>query len=367
MRRTSPLIAGGGPAGSAAAILLARGGAQPLLIERSRSAHDIVCGGFLGVDAIGLLKRLGLDAFALGGHRIDCVRIVAGRHIAEAALPFAAAGLSRRTLDAALIRRAEQEGAGIERGVTIRHIDRGERRIDLADGGAIESETLFLATGKHDVRGISRPIAAAGVDPAIGLRTSLGVSQALKQALSGTIELHVFGHGYAGLLLQEDGSANLCLSVAQSRLREAGGQPDKLMAALAAEAPHLADRFGAGTPGKWLTIARIPYGWRARETTDGIFRLGDQAAVIASLAGDGVAIALASGQAAARAWMDGGAAAASGYQAGFDRQTRRPIGIAGLIRGAGENAMLAGPLVSLLSHAPSLIRLAASATRIVRP
>jgi flavin-dependent dehydrogenase len=366
MRRTYPLIAGGGPAGSAAAILLARGGTRPLLLERSHNSHDVVCGGFLGADAIGLLRRLGIDAFALGAHRIDHVRIIAARHTAETPLPFAAAGLSRRTLDAALIRQAEQDGAAIERGVTIRHIDQHERRVDLADGAAIETESLFLATGKHDVRGSGRPTIAAGADPAIGLRTSLGMSKALTGALNGTIELHLFRHGYAGLLLQEDGRTNLCLSVAQSRLREAGGQPDMLMSALAAEAPYFADRLAAGTPGKWSTIARIPYGWRERTTTNGIFRLGDQAAVIASLAGDGIAIALASGQAAVRAWQTGGAGAAPGYQANFGRQTRRPVGIAGLIRGAGENAMLAGPFVSLLRHAPALLRLAASATRVVR-
>lgn len=364
MRRTSPLIAGGGPAGSAAAILLARGGARPVLLERSRAPHDIVCGGFLGADAIGLLDRLGIDAFATGAHRIDRVRIIAGRRIVETALPFPAAGLSRRLLDATLIDRAEREGAGIERGVTIRQIDRQSRRIDLADGAAIAGDSLFLATGKHDVRGIVRPMTAAGHDPAIGMRVSLGRSRALTAALSGVIELHLFRHGYAGLLLQEDGSANLCLSAAQSRLKAAGGQPGLLMAAIGGEAPWLADRLDAGAPGTWSTIARIPYGWREADTDAGIFRLGDQAAVIASLAGDGVAIALASARAGARACLDGGPAAAAHYQKAFFRQTRRPIGLAGLIKRAGENPLSAGPLVAVLRHMPSLLRFAASATRI---
>jgi flavin-dependent dehydrogenase len=366
MRRTSPLIAGGGPAGSAAAILLARSGAKPLIIERSKDPHDIVCGGFLGIDATGLIDRLGVNAFALGGHRIDRVRIIAGRHVVETTLPFAAAGLSRRTLDAALLQQAAKLGAGIERGVAIRHIDGHERRVDLADGTTIETESLFLATGKHDVRGTGRPTGAAGPDPAIGLRTSLGASTGLAKALSGIIELHLFRHGYAGLLLQEDGAANLCMSVAQSRLRAAGGQPDMLMSALAAEAPQFADRLADGNIEKWSTIARIPYGLRERTTTHGVFRLGDQAAVIASLAGDGVAIALASGLAAAQAWQIGGATAAASYQAAFSRRTQRPVGIAQAIRGAGENPLLAGPLVSLLRHAPSLVALFASATRIVR-
>ncbi|MDB5686794.1 MAG: monooxygenase, FAD-binding, partial [Rhizorhabdus sp.] len=237
MRRTYPLIAGGGPAGAATAILLARSGLRPLVIERSREAHDVVCGGFLGADALMLLDRLGVDAFALGAHRIGNVRVVAGDRMVETALPFPAAGLSRRTLDAALLVHAGEAGAEIQRGATIRLIDRHRCRIDLADGASLDSESLFLATGKHDVRGVARPATAAGRDPALGLRATLGASDRLTQKLTGTIELHLFRHGYAGLLLQEDGSANLCLSIAQSRLKEAESHPGRVIGMLEREAP----------------------------------------------------------------------------------------------------------------------------------
>ncbi|HZF94101.1 MAG TPA: FAD-dependent monooxygenase, partial [Allosphingosinicella sp.] len=53
MPRTRALIVGGGPAGAAAAIALARAGAAPELIERSAGPRDVVCGGFLGWDALG--------------------------------------------------------------------------------------------------------------------------------------------------------------------------------------------------------------------------------------------------------------------------------------------------------------------------
>ena len=55
MRRTAALIVGGGPAGASAAIALARGGAKPVVIERSPGERDLVCGGFLGWDAIAAL------------------------------------------------------------------------------------------------------------------------------------------------------------------------------------------------------------------------------------------------------------------------------------------------------------------------
>ena len=364
MRRTPALIAGGGPAGAAAAILLARGGAVPLLIERDREPQHVVCGGFLGADALALLRRLGIDPEALGARPIGRVRLIAARRVAEAELPFAAAGLSRRTLDAALLDQAATQGAMIERGITIRRVDLGGRYLHLSDDRVIGTEALFLATGKHDARGATRPYASES-DPALGLRIALDPGPMLAAALEGVIELHLFRHGYAGLLRQEDGRVNFCLSVAQSRFKAAGGQPALLIADLAQEAPLLGERFaGATAAGAWSSVARIPYGWRARRGEPGLFRLGDQSAVIASLAGDGIAIALASATHAAHGFLRGGADAAVTFQADFARHARRPVSLANLFRHWGETPWIAGPLTSLVAHAPGLIRHAAAMTRI---
>ena len=364
MRRTPALIAGGGPAGAATAILLAHGGAMPVLIERHAEPQDVVCGGFLAADAIAMLARIGLHAAALGAHPIHRARIVAGRRVAESALPFAAAGLSRTRLDAVRLETAIKHGATIERGLAIRRVDPETRCLHLADGATIGAEALFLATGKHDLRGAPRA-ALPDADPALGLRVRLDATPELRAGLEGTIELHLFRGGYAGLLLQEDGSANLCLSVAQSRLKAADGQPAALIEALAREAPLLARRFASAVgAGPWSSVARIPYGWQTARTEPGLFRLGDQAAVIASLAGDGIAIALASAIRAAHGFLREGAAGAPAFQTGFARHARRPIGFANLLRHWGETPWIAGPLIGLLSHTPGLMRQAAAMTRV---
>jgi menaquinone-9 beta-reductase len=106
------VIVGGGPAGAAAACLLARHGRRPLLLERETGAHDKVCGDFVSVEAQAALAALGLDVEALGGARIRRFRLVRGRQVAEADLPFAGVGLSRRVLDEALLQRGTGEGAG---------------------------------------------------------------------------------------------------------------------------------------------------------------------------------------------------------------------------------------------------------------
>ena len=104
------------------------------------------------------------------------------------------------------------------------------------------------------MRGAARDIGARPVS--VGLRAALPPSPALAAALAGTIELHLYDGGYAGLLLQEDGAANLCLSVARERMT---GGPEALLADLVRESPLLGERLDASPPGQWEAIAGVPY------------------------------------------------------------------------------------------------------------
>jgi flavin-dependent dehydrogenase len=343
VRREAALIVGGGPAGSAAAIRLQRAGARPLLLERTREPADALCGGFMSWATVAQAAAVGLDVWTLGAHPIERLRLVAAGRTVEAALPARAAGLSRLALDAALIARVER----VERGVSVREGAAGHVR--LGDGAGIDCDALFLATGKHELRGLARP--APGGDPAIGLRARVAATP----GLAGVIELHAFDRGYAGLLVQEDGMANLCMAVRRSRLTEAGS-PEALLAALGRECPALGDRLGPGT-GAVQAVANVPYGWRATTAPAGLFRLGDQAGVIPSLAGEGMGIALASAEAAVAAWSAG----ASGYQPDFARRLRRPFAVAGALKALAEHPSLARPLLGL---APLLAGPMARLTRI---
>ncbi len=358
---TTPLIVGGGPAGTAAAITLARGGLPPRLIERTTGDHDVVCGGFLGWDALALLGRLGIDAFALGGRPITRLRLVAGERRIETPLPHRAAGLSRRTLDKALLAAAEQAGATVTRGVIVRNADAESRVVRLHDGSEIACDALILATGKHELRGLARPLIYRRDTLAVGLRAALPPCPARAAALAGVIELHLFDGGYAGLLLQEDATTNLCLSVSQQRLADAGG-PLPLLAELMRALPVLAERIGSDAPENIAAVAGVPYGWRTGGTRPGVFRVGDQAAVIASLAGDGIAMALAGGIGAGEALLAG--QDAPDWQATFRAHTQRPVAVAEALRRSAEHPLSRGALMALLRLFPGLTAPAALLTRI---
>ena len=255
MRRTTALIIGGGPAGSAAAIMLSRGGVAPELVERRTAPHDVVCGGFLGLDSLAALERLKLDIFALGARPITYLRLVNGKQTLEVELPWQAAGFSRRSLDAALLSLAISGGTIDKRGTSVREVNPATRVARLDGDEDVAAEALFLATGKYEVRGLARP-ANWTRKGAVGLRTLLKIPLEGKP-LDGCIELHLFNGGYAGLLLQEDGNANLCLSVTKERLSVAKS-PRALIAVLREEAPALGERIGGGDEREWQAIAGVP-------------------------------------------------------------------------------------------------------------
>jgi flavin-dependent dehydrogenase len=362
VRRTAVLIVGGGPAGAAAAICLARAGLAPEIIERTDRSHSKVCGGFLSADTLTMLSRLAIDVEALGARPIREVRLVSGSQHATVPLPFAAAGLSRRALDAALLDAAAASGAKICRGLNARMAYPPSLVVRTRDDELIQCEALFVATGKHELRGTAR----AGVSrsaPSVGLRAELPPQRARNEALDGFVELHLFDDGYAGLLLQEDESCNLCLSVSPTRMSRAGNAR-ALLSSILTEAPLLAERIGEETPDRWQAIAGVPYGWSTDETPRGVFRLGDQSGVIASLAGDGLGLALASGSSAAIALLHEGVAAAPAWQRRFRRSIRRPLGLSELLRAAAGRPLPRRAIMALASTFPRIGSLAAAATRV---
>lgn len=354
MRRTAALILGGGPAGAAAGITLAGAGRHATIL--TRTPGDALCGGFLSWRTLATLDRLGIAADALNPATITRLRLFAGGRAVAAALPAPARAVSRARLDRLLLDRAAAAGAEVVEGVSIRSLDGGVAR--LADGSEWTGDAVLLATGKHDLRGAPRPAPSAR-DPAIGLRVRVPA----RAIAPDTIELHLFDGGYAGLAVQEDGWTNICMAIRRSRMT-AAGSPRALLEALAAAHPDFAARLDAIDPATSIdAVANVPYGWRAGASADGAYRLGDQAAVIPSLAGEGMGIAVASGIAAAAAVLRG--EEADGFQRGFARRAARPLAVAGAIRAAAEHPLSAHALLAG-AHLPGLVQMIAHLTRIGR-
>lgn len=359
------IVIGGGPAGAAAAIGLARAGRAVRVLERQSEIGDAICGGFLSWRTLRQLELLGIEVDALGGQRVTHLALFAGERRAVSRLPHAAMGVSRRRLDTLMLEQATACGARIELGVKVRGIDE-QGRIDCGDAGTIAADALILATGKYELPGAKRAMPARLTDdPVLGLRVRAAPSAGFAVLVGDGIELHLFERGYAGIVRQEDGGGNICMAVRKSLLSEAGGSPAALLAALASRNPRLAERLAHVTDLSAAdAIAAVPYGFIARAAEPGRFRIGDQAAVIPSLAGEGIGIALASARAAVAALLRGGPDAAARYQADFAARAALPMRIAGAAWRAAEHRGLARAGIGAARLFPVLPRAIARATRI---
>ena len=308
MLEAEVVVIGGGLAGASLATRLAEAGRNVLIVERESGPHDKVCGEFLSREAVLYLSVLGIDLVALGAVPIRSLSLAAGAASVVTGLPFDAMSLSRRILDEAVVARAATAGAQILRGRKVAGAVACGRgmRLRLEDGAEIDARTVFLATGKHDLR--DHPRDPGRQNDLIGFKMMFRLAARQSAELHGRVELMLFKGGYAGLQPVEGGHANLCLVVRRDRFAEIGRRWPALLAAIGAETHALTGRLEGAEPlwAKPLTIAGLPYGLVVRRPDpDGLWRLGDQAAVIPSFSGDGMSIALHSAYLAASAYLAG--------------------------------------------------------------
>lgn len=356
------VVIGGGPAGAAAACALAAAGREVVLIEREDGPRHKVCGDFLSGEAQRSLAFLGVSAAALGGAPIGEVRIASGRRTAVSRLPFSGLGLTRWTLDDALLQRAAALGAEVRRGVRVRELIVEDGRFGVrTDEGVLHPQTVLLATGKHGLRGARNESRPSGL---VGLKMYYRLAPGQAAALSGGVEIMAFAGGYAGLNAVEHGVADLCLLVSRRRLSDAGGW-DGLLEELTAECPRLHERLGAAEPllDKPLAVSGIAYGYlHPPGSNDLVFRLGDQAAVIGSFSGDGISIALHSGRLAAAVLLAGGDAAE--FHRRLHDDLNGQMQRAQVIHRAFGFPIISRLIVEAGRMAPSVLRLGAAVTRI---
>jgi flavin-dependent dehydrogenase len=319
------------------------------LFEREAQPVHKVCGEFISQEAVQNLGELGLDLRALGAVPIHALRLFSGERRAQVALPFTALSLSRQILDEHLLRLAISSGAEVSRGARVRSLQRlGAVNVaELVDGTRFRADAVFLATGKHDLADHRRPL---GLQPdLVAFKLHFQLDSVQSKALQGHVELSLFHGGYAGLQSIEAGRANLCLVVRRSRLKTSLSAWPALLAAICAEAPGLAERLEGGVAcwDRPLALAAIPYG-HVQRASDGLWRLGDQAAVIPSFSGDGIAIALHSAERAAFFYLAG--ASSQTFQQSLARDLRGQV----LLATAISQCLVRPPGQALLGAAASL-------------
>lgn len=305
--RFDAAIVGGGPAGCSAAITLAKRGMRVVLFEAKTYPHDKLCGEFLSPECTIMLDRLGLsDALrAKNPVFINTVCLTAPDGTKwETRLPGCAWGLSRKTLDATMAERARGLGVDVREATTVHNI-----RGSLSQGFDIETRSagtqaharlVIAAHGKRSTldRALRRRFLDRG-QPFIALK-----SHFQGPSLPNRIELHAFRGGYCGMSEFEGGVANVCLLAHESVFKNARGDDSKHIDAFINWMMTQNARLGAWLARakqidpRWISIAQVPFVSK-RAVVGDVLMAGDAAGLIVPLAGDGIAMALRSGEVAA--------------------------------------------------------------------
>ncbi|MBV8582199.1 MAG: NAD(P)/FAD-dependent oxidoreductase [Candidatus Eremiobacteraeota bacterium] len=300
------LVVGGGPAGSATALLLARAGVAVTVVERARFPRRKVCGEYLNAGALDALERLGaLDAVRALGAPLRGVRLVPpGAPPVTLAFDRPALACAREALDAALLDAAVAAGAQVEHARVDDVLLDGERcagvRVRTDDGALVERRARFVVGADGAGSVVARKLGLAQVARRRA-RYAVGGHYAGFGALDAHIEMYVGGGAYFALNPLDTERTNVMVVVPRDRLARWSADVDAGVGGAAAELGRGVRSFdGATRLGPRVSVGPLAHDVR-RVVAPGALLVGDAAGFLDPFTGQGIFLALTGAEHAADA------------------------------------------------------------------
>jgi len=371
------IIAGAGPAGSSAAIHLARRGLRVLLVEQKKFPRPKLCGEFISPECRQHFEKLGVAAAMSGAGPSMISETVfysaRGHHISIPSRWFgepAALGLSRAVMDDVLLRRAQDCGVSVLEGASISE--------PLIKDRAVTGVKLKLEGSEHDFRApvtIDATGRARILTRKLAQRRSKPKLVAFKVHLRNTrvapnaCEIYFYPDGYGGLSTIEGNVSNLCFITSAEQVKLHHSDPETVMREAVMKNERAAYTLKKATPeSEWLSASWESFGRQRPSPAKGLLAIGDSAAFIDPFTGSGMLMAFESGELASDVIIRHqnnltSDALGHEYIAAYARKFDSRLRICGLLRRAAFKPRLAGLGIALCGASEQLRSKIVRATR----
>ncbi len=301
------IVVGGGPAGSATAILLALKGYRVALLDRAKFPRDKVCGEFISPGADAILAELGvLDRVELAC-KSRLMGVAVSAYEAEgfcadypplAGKSMTSLSVTRLEFDHTLWQRAGEVGVECFEGFQVADLEfEAGRVVGVSGWDASRVPFQFRA----------RAVVDAGGRNAVSLRR-LGLKKsrrsggrlALAAHWEGVVghishcHMHISSPGYTGLAEVGPGKVNIVLVVSPDDLR--GMEPHKFYEESVLKNPLRAELLGSARPSeKVRSVDSLAFSVRP-PSCGGLLLVGDATGFIDPFTGEGIFLSLRSAQ-----------------------------------------------------------------------